>query len=294
METKNAMQPLSKRRPATTNKLFTMLGVLIVGAVWVGINFPALAQYAPPPSGLVSWWRGDGNANDSADGNNGVPLNGAGYTTGVFGSAFWFDGINDHVRIADSSNLRITSAITLSAWVNISSYTSYNQIMSKWDAIQGPEQRSYAFAIRADGVVSFGLTSSGLEPRTEIVSNSQVPLNTWTHVAATYDGSLIKIYVNGSQEGQVSKTGGIFAGSDDLCIGGVVGGVSVGNGISFFHGGIDEALIYNRALSTGEIAALAVVPEPSSASIMLLASLGMIALKNRCYGVRESYRAGGE
>jgi hypothetical protein len=38
------------------------------------------AQYSPPISGLVSWWRGDGNANDSADGNNGTALNGAGYT----------------------------------------------------------------------------------------------------------------------------------------------------------------------------------------------------------------------
>ena len=47
-----------------------------------------LAQYTPPSDGLVGWWRGDGNAIDSAHGHNGVLLDGATYNTGKIGQAF--------------------------------------------------------------------------------------------------------------------------------------------------------------------------------------------------------------
>jgi hypothetical protein len=102
-------------------------------------------QYVPPTNGLVSWWRGDGNANDSADGNNGTAFNGAGYASGVFGSAFSFDGFNDHVRIPNSSNLSLTNGITLGAWVYPRIAGSYHDIISKWDSTPIIiNQRSYA------------------------------------------------------------------------------------------------------------------------------------------------------
>src|SRR5215207_3609208 len=82
------------------------------------VNALAQTSCAPPPSGLVSWWRAEGNAADSVDNNGGVLLNGAGFTNGVVGQAFLFDGINDHVRIADRANLRVTNGLTIEAWIN--------------------------------------------------------------------------------------------------------------------------------------------------------------------------------
>ena len=249
------------------------LGVLLVGAVTI---FPTSlqAQYSPPTSGLVSWWRGDGNANDSADGNNGNALNGAGYAAGVFGSSFTFDGIDDHVRVPNSANLQITSAITVGAWIYKRSTGSFDEIISKWDATPFG-QRSYTLSVNPDGRAYFSLSTTGASNDGSAYTTSLVPLNTWTHLAGAYDGSSVSIYVNGVLDAQTAYTGGIFNGSEDLSIGGVVGGVGVGSGISFFDGRIDEALIYNRALSGGEILTLATVPEPSLSSLLLLSLAGV-------------------
>ena len=247
---------------------------LLVMAVMI-FSTAVQAQYSPPTSGLVSWWRGDGNASDSADGNNGTALNGASYTAGVFGSAFSFDGVNDHVRVADNANLRMTSSLTVSAWVNPSSHGSFDEIISKWDAIvPSTNQRAYTFKIDPSAKVVLSLSADGSPANIDVSSTSTISLNTWTHLAATYDGSFMKIYVNGAQDGQQAYSGGIFSGSADLSIGGVAGGVAVGSGISFFDGRIDEALVYNRALSGSEIFTLATVPEPSSLALCFIGLLG--------------------
>ncbi len=252
---------------------WSQLAALLVTAVTI---FPSSlqAQYSPPTSGLVSWWRGDGNANDSAGANNGSALNGAGYTAGVFGPSFSFDGINDHIRVPNSANLQITSAITVGAWIYKRSTGSFDEIISKWDATPFG-QRSYTLSVNPDGRAYFSLSTTGASNDGSAYTTSQIPLNTWTHLAGAYDGSSVRIYVNGVLDSQTGYTGGIFSGSDDLSIGGVVGGVAVGSGISFFDGGIDEALIYNRALSSGEILTLATVPEPSLASLFLLSLAGV-------------------
>ena len=76
------------------------------------------AQCAPPPSGLVNWWPGDGNANDIAGSNNGTLQNGVTFAPGKVGSAFNFDGVDDFVNVPDTASLdAITSAITFEAWV---------------------------------------------------------------------------------------------------------------------------------------------------------------------------------
>jgi hypothetical protein len=74
-----------------------------------------------------------------------------------------------------------------------------------------------------------------------------VPLNTWTHLAGTYDGSTLKLYANGVLMGSKAVTGSLAATTNPLRIG--------GNTIwrEFFHGQIDEVRLYNRALSAGEI-----------------------------------------
>src|SRR5215510_10623820 len=73
---------------------------------------------APPPSGLVSWWPGDGNANDIQDGNNGMPSGGVTFGLGEVGQAFSFDGTTGSVIVPDSNNLDVTTQFTLDAWIN--------------------------------------------------------------------------------------------------------------------------------------------------------------------------------
>src|SRR5262249_16680118 len=75
---------------------------------------------APSPNGLISWWKGDGNALDSIGGNNGV-LQGTNYATGEAQQAFDFNGVNQYVQIPDAPSLNPTNALTLEAWVYVRS-----------------------------------------------------------------------------------------------------------------------------------------------------------------------------
>ena len=81
----------------------------------------------------------------------------------------------------------------------------------------------------------------------EAAGTSNIPLNTWTHLAATFDGGSLRFYVNGSLVRTVARSGAIQTSSSPLRIG--------GNTIwgEYFRGLIDEVRIYNRALSATEI-----------------------------------------
>jgi hypothetical protein len=71
----------------------------------------------PPPSGLVSWWKGESNALDSVSGNNGTLQGGVIFAAGEVGQAFSFNGSNSYVQVPDSSSLRLTNELTVEFWV---------------------------------------------------------------------------------------------------------------------------------------------------------------------------------
>src|SRR5208283_2802901 len=79
---------------------------------------------APPSSALVSWWPGEGNANDIVSTNNGIAYD-ITYTNGEVGQAFVFDGSSSLIRVPASSNLNVGlgSGFTLETWVNPASLT---------------------------------------------------------------------------------------------------------------------------------------------------------------------------
>src|SRR5262249_4452298 len=81
-----------------------------------------------PPPNMVSWWPGDGNANDIQDGNNGTLQGGATFAAGKVAQAFSFDGVNGSVTVPDSANLDITGPLTIDVWVNV---TAINQALNK-------------------------------------------------------------------------------------------------------------------------------------------------------------------
>lgn len=74
---------------------------------------------ASPTTDLVSWWRAEGTATDSQDGNAGILQNGVTFATGRVGQAFSLDGLNDHVAIPFATNLNLSpsGSFTLAAWV---------------------------------------------------------------------------------------------------------------------------------------------------------------------------------
>ena len=83
-------------------------------------------------------------------------------------------------------------------------------------------------------------TSSGYAILT---STNPVPLNAWTHVAATYNGSTMRLYVNGALDTGMAVTGSINANKP----------LRIGRGSEPFKGMIDEVTVYSRALTEAEV-----------------------------------------
>src|SRR5207344_402279 len=81
-----------------------------------------------------------------------------------------------------------------------------------------------------------------------LLGPSALPTGTWSYLTATYDGSTVRLYVNGTQVSSLAATGPITTSTGALRIGG-----NVVWGGEWFNGWIDEIRIYNRALNASEI-----------------------------------------
>jgi murein DD-endopeptidase MepM/ murein hydrolase activator NlpD len=216
---------------------------------------PSPSSCFTPPTGILSWWSAENNSNDISGHNfDGTLFNGTTYAPGKVGEAFSFDGVDDHVRILNSSTLNSPGALTLEAWIFPTRFGQFNTVLAKWDSVDGVDQRSYAFDLGPDGRVSFKLNTDGSHENFTLATSNIAPsLNAWSHVAGVYDGSTIKVYVNGELHGEVAYSQGIFAGTADVSIGAIATGGPIGQSLSNFAGLIDEPTIYERALSGLEI-----------------------------------------
>ncbi|HUZ08213.1 MAG TPA: LamG-like jellyroll fold domain-containing protein, partial [Candidatus Paceibacterota bacterium] len=224
-------------------------------------NLPTVAgrtytlSFAYRGPGIVSWWRAESNPNDSVSGNNGSWNGTSGYTSGEVNQAFNFNGAS-WVQVPDASNLRFTNAMTVEAWVYLNTFsgTGSSEIVSKFG---GPYtgQVAYTFSIQQSTQKPYFIVNALNGSGGDTISSS-MPITThqWFHLAGVYDGSAIKIYVNGQLEGTSPWTQGIFPGDNPLVIGNTLQNNSVPT--SFFNGLIDEASLYNRALSVSEIKAI--------------------------------------
>jgi VCBS repeat-containing protein len=179
----------------------------------------------------------------SGRGHTGAISGAAWSTQGKFGGALSFDGVNDWVTISDTAALDLTTGMTLEAWVLPSTLSGWRTVLLK--------ERSgglvYSLYTSGDGTRPSGYVATPGE--VGVVGPSSVSTTTWTHLAVTYDGAMLRLFVNGTQVATRALTAPITASTGALRIG--------GNSVwtEFFQGRIDEVRIYNRALSAAEIQA---------------------------------------
>jgi hypothetical protein len=221
------------------------------GTVSVFINNTPSATCVAPPSGMVAWYPAEANANDIKGGNNGTPRVSTTYAAGKVGQAFQFSTFNGsastQVNVADSPSLRLTNGLTIDAWINPNAPgVADNPILVKGNlssANSQPYSILFVNAGASDNRIIFRVGNASTFD--SVVSNSNILLNTYTHVAVTYDGTTMSIYVNGSLDAFKTTTiGTLNQNSLPLAIGG---------GAADFSGAVDELEIYNRALSQTEI-----------------------------------------
>ena len=151
--------------------------------------FFAYADCVQAPSGLVSWWPGEGNANDIQSSNNGTLKNGATFSAGYVSQAFSLDGTNDFVEVPNNPNLDVTS-VTIDAWVKPNRVDTFNRVLAK-DAVYD----LYIFSGSLICIVSPSSHGYGVGFGTGF----EIQPNVWSHVACTYDegSGKIRMFING-------------------------------------------------------------------------------------------------
>lgn len=190
----------------------------------------------------------------SGNGNHGTLLNGVTWTeSGRFGTGLSFEGGDDRVDIANSSSVSPTSAITLSAWVRTEQITS--QYVFYKVSSSNPV---YALKLHASGNVAGQFVIGGVMHA--LGSETRYIPNEWMYVTVTYDGSMIRLYLNGQLEGSEAASGSIGTSSGSLLLGGAPSEDPL-------EGRLDEVRIYSRALSQAEIWADMFGPVDSTAPL---------------------------
>ncbi len=162
-----------------------------------------------------------------------------------------FDGVDDFVTMGAPSSLDITGDMTLSIWVNTDQNTQYTGLFSK----RNGSGRQFYFYLRNDSGnknLSLQTEPPGGSLSSMNTSGNPVTLNTWHHVAAVINSGVTNgttIYVDGNAVG----TGTMTLASNSTAP--LIIGSSTGTG-NFFEGLLDEAAIFNSALSTSDVATL--------------------------------------
>jgi hypothetical protein len=199
---------------------------------------------------MVSWWKAEDNADDSIGTNNGTLMNEATFAPGMVGQAFSLDGVNDYVDAGTDAVFNFdngTGEFTIDAWIRLNAYhpSLGSGIVGK--ATQGPFS-GWTLMLLPDGALAF----TGVGIWHVKTAPGSVTTGNWTHVAVTRSGSTYKLYVDGAEEG--TTTGGFVQNLVTSTTSLRIGTVYIDD--QFFNGLIDEAEIFNRALTAEEIAAM--------------------------------------
>ncbi|MGH7245107.1 MAG: LamG-like jellyroll fold domain-containing protein [Phycisphaerales bacterium] len=164
------------------------------------------------------------------------------------GSALEFD-TNRYLAVPSSASIHSTwNSFTIEAWVYPTSTPPvFNAIAGEWNDLTASSRGCFIALLNTVPIVY--LSHNGGD---YISVNSGViaPLNTWTHVAGTYDGANLRIYVNGVQRGTIPQTGSVFQASIPFHIGRLDAG---GSTTQFFHGTIDEVRLWNVGRTGAQI-----------------------------------------
>ena len=203
-----------------------------------------VVEYTPPgptPQPIAHWTLDEGSgpaAYDSTSNNNDGALNDdPSWTTGISGNALRFDG-SDQIEVPDSQSLdqpHVTGELTIEAWVNkYSDLTYLNHVQMKWGC--------YWLEITQDQKLKAGVWDCG-----DLTGDSVLGNNSWYHVAVTYDGSYMKLYVNGQLDNSDYCPGNISEDTWSLHIG------YTWYDDAAFPGYIDDVRVYCHALTGTEI-----------------------------------------
>ena len=231
---------------AGTTYHFRVKAVNSVGTTY-GSDMTFTTLYPPPPtSGLSAYYPFNGNANDESVNNYNGTVTGAVLSPDRFGtnnSSYYFNGINNKIYIGNS--LIVQDRISVSCWVK--STATSGQIISTGS------RNSYRIGKTENGV-DCGLYLSDATDGYGIGASAVVDCSDWTHVVIVYNGSEVKLYINGQLKSSDTGAGSVFCNQTVyLNFGTYQWGSSCSD---WYKGYLDDVRLYNRAITSEEVNAL--------------------------------------
>lgn len=218
--------------------------------------------------GLVAYWpfdegTGKAAADVTGNGHDGKFAGAPKWVDGKFGTALEFDGEEDHVAVADDAELAIEENITFMAWFSPSDVLTSRRLMVKNNSIfvifDFGNKDSIDFLVKPNNTFAESTTTDW-------------KIGEWYHFAGTFDGKMMKVYVNGKLEGEKANNVPIAPSNLELWI----GGDDFGRPTDFFPGTIDEVRLYEKTLTEAEIQKVMETPQDVEARGKLTTAWGKI------------------
>jgi len=223
--------------------------LLIVVVVLFAVGMLTVPSYAKiDPETVIGMWlfdegKGDIATDSSGNKNDGKLTGGPKWVDGKIGKSLEFDGASSYVSVSNSESLNPTKAITLEAWIYPKGFDADgNGILTKeGQYILGLNWPQGGNAQKLNLWLTIGSWI--------LFTGDEVSADSWSHVAATYDGSIKKLYINGNLVNSTSQKGGIATSANNILI--AQGNVGIGS--QAFKGLIDELAVFNVALTETDI-----------------------------------------
>jgi len=228
-------------------------------AVFLTLCLYVVPQAAEDPS-LVLYFDFEGGQGNTVEdrsmyGNHGNIEGNAGWGDGKHGEGLEIDS-SSFVLVPDCDEFKITDELTLACWAKCSDFApeawqgnSLDFMVCRWNWAQG-DNRCYEMFLRSHSP-SITVSSDGTDGgATRTDAETPFELDQWYNIVGVFDGSKLRIYVDGEEKGSADHAGNIFAGEGPM----IIGDNNLGLAPDYhFVGVIDEVAVYNRALGQDEI-----------------------------------------
>ncbi|GAB4204954.1 MAG: hypothetical protein OHK0022_30580 [Roseiflexaceae bacterium] len=223
--------------------------LVVVQRAWTSGEVAALATALP----TGARWLLDAAATDTSGNGNTGTISGAVFTPGKINQALLFDGVDDTVQVPHSASLAAGqngADFSVSFWLRVDQGPNggWRTLMHKGAA---NTDRTFALWLTPTSTQIYYAISTTANWNAGGYSTASLPLNTWTHVAYVKRGATLELYLNGTLDSSVPLPGTVVGNTGPLYI-----------GKDPWHGGLrgalDEVQVVQRALSTAEVATLAV------------------------------------
>lgn len=222
--------------------------------------------------GMVAYYPVDTNMKDATGNGNDARLaiGSVSSTQGKMGGAYKFDGsthllAGPYPNVPNSANLNIQNSITFATWLKSSNTSDYSAALHRYNGggFLLVANRSNTNKASCQLLLSHPYTGAYVDSTTPVIDSL------WHHIACTYDGSNLRIYVDGKEQGiSPYSYGTSYIPNEPLYIG------RDPYGSRYFTGELDDIRIYNRSLSAEEVQTLYQLPNPSQPAKLTVAKQG--------------------